>query len=51
MPLTLMIAVATIGHDKNSIKEFDYYAVILASLLEVIIAMIAIKIVARVKNF
>jgi len=47
MPLTLMIAVATIGHEKNMIMEFDYYAVILASLLEVIIAMLAIKIIAR----
>ena len=47
MPLTLMIAVATIGHEKHMIMEFDYYAVILASLLEVIIAMLAIKIIAR----
>ena len=47
MPLTLMIAVATIGHEKNLIMEWDYYAVILASLLEVIIAMIAIKIIAK----
>jgi len=49
MPLTLMIAVATIGHEKDMIAEFDYYAVILASLLEVIISMIAIKIIARVQ--
>jgi len=50
MPLTLMIAVATIGHEKNTIAEFDYYAVILASLLEVIIAMIAIKTIAKVQK-
>lgn len=50
MPLTLMIAVATIGHEKDTIKEVDYYAVILASLLEVIIAMIAIKIIAKVQK-
>jgi Kef-type K+ transport system membrane component KefB len=50
MPLTLMIAVATIGHEKDMIAEFDYYAVILASLLEVIISMIAIKIIAKVQN-
>jgi hypothetical protein len=42
-----MIAVATIGHEKNMIMEFDYYAVILASLIEVIVAMLAIKIIAR----
>jgi len=50
MPLTLMIAVATIGHEKDTIAEFDYYAVILASLLEVIIAMIAIKTIAKVQK-
>ena len=50
MPLTLMIAVATIGHDKGMIREFDYYAVILASLLEVIISMIAIKIIAKIQK-
>ena len=43
MPLTLMIAVATVGYEKHMIGIFDYYAVILASLLEVIIAMVAIK--------
>ena len=43
MPLTLMIAVATVGYEKHMIGVFDYYAVILASLLEVIIAMVAIK--------
>ena len=50
MPLTLMIAVATIGHEKNLILVWDYYAVILASLLEVIIAMVAIKIISRVQK-
>ncbi len=47
MPLTLMIAVATVGVEKNMIGIFDYYAVILASLIEVIISMIAIKIILR----
>jgi len=50
MPLTLMIAVATIGHEKDMIAEFDYYAVVLASLLEVIISMIAIKIIAKIQK-
>jgi len=43
MPLTLMIAVVTVGVDNHMIGEFDRYAVILASLIEVIVAMIAIK--------
>ena len=45
MPLTLMIAVATIAEEHSLIDVFDYYAVILASLLEVIISMIAIKLI------
>lgn len=47
MPLTLMIAVATVGEVTHAIEKFDYYAVILASLIEVIVAMIAIKILAK----
>ncbi|CAA6809468.1 MAG: NA+/H+ antiporter (napA), putative [uncultured Sulfurovum sp.] len=47
MPLTLMIAVATIAKEHNGIGEFDYYAVILASLLEVIISMIVIKFLVK----
>lgn len=47
MPLTLMIAVATVGEVTNKIDKFDYYAVILASLIEVIVSMIVIKILAR----
>jgi hypothetical protein len=38
-----MIAVATIGVEKKMIGTFDYYAVILASLIEVIFAMVMIK--------
>jgi len=47
MPLTLMIAVATIGVEKDMISDYDYYAVILASLLEVIISMLSIKILLK----
>ncbi len=47
MPLTLMIAVATIAYENNRIQIFDYAAVILASLLEVIISMIIIKILVK----
>lgn len=47
MPLTLMIAVATIGVEKSMISEYDYYAVILASLLEVIVAMVGIKVLLK----
>ncbi len=47
MPLTLMIAIATIGVEKGMIDNFDYYAVILASLLEVIISMLSIKVLLK----
>lgn len=49
MPLTLMIAVATVGEVTHVIEKFDYYAVILASLVEVIVTMIAIKLLVKRK--
>ena len=49
MPLTLMIAVATIAKLHRGINEFDYYAVILASILEVIISMLVIKLLMKKK--
>ena len=50
MPLTLMIAVVTIADENNGIAVFDYYSVILASLLEVIISMIVIKFLVKEKK-
>ena len=47
MPLTLMIAVGTIAQEHRGINIFDYYAVILASILEVIISMIVIKLLVK----
>ncbi len=47
MPLTLMIAVATIAKLHRGINQFDYYAVILTSILEVIISMLVIKLLMR----
>ena len=49
MPLTLLIAVATIGYTASIIDLNIYYQLILASLFEVIIAMVAIKIIRNVK--
>jgi Kef-type K+ transport system membrane component KefB len=43
MPLTLQVAVATIGYTTKNIDILTYYQLILASLFEVIIAMVAIK--------
>ncbi len=44
MPLTLLVAVASIAYSSKTISELTYYAFILASIFEVIISMIAIKI-------
>lgn len=43
MPLTLIIAVATIAHKTGDISENFYYSFILAALLQAIISMISIK--------
>ena len=43
MPLTLLIAVATIGYESGNLGILTYYTLILASLFEVIFSMLAIK--------
>lgn len=45
MPLTLLIAMATLAYSANSIDKLHYYAFILAALFQVISVMIVIKIV------
>ena len=49
MPLTLTIAIATIAYESHSIGNHLYSALILASLIEVIIAMLGIKIITFFK--
>ena len=51
MPLTLLIAIATISLHNKVITLHDYYTIVLASILEVIIAMILIKRFTRNKNY
>jgi Kef-type K+ transport system membrane component KefB len=43
MPLTLLIAITTLAYYNHSIDKLHYYALILASLFEVIIVMVAVK--------
>ncbi len=43
MPLTLLIAITTLAYNNDSIDKLHYYALILASLFEVIVVMIAVK--------
>ena len=44
MPLTLLVAVATIGHEAKLLALLHYYQLILASIFEILISMIIIKI-------
>jgi len=45
MPLTLLIAMATLAFSANSIDQLHYYAFILAALFQVISVMIIIKLI------
>ena len=51
MPLTLLIAVATIGYNSGNIDILTYYKLILSSLFEVIIAMIGIKFIRPMPDY
>ena len=44
MPLTLLVAVATIGYETKLLDLLSYYQLILASIFEILIAMILIKV-------
>lgn len=43
MPLTLLVAVATIGYEAKLIEILNYYQLILASIFEILISMVIIK--------
>ena len=43
MPLTLLVAVATIGYETKLLDLLSYYQLILASIFEILISMIIIK--------
>ncbi|HEO98011.1 MAG TPA: cation:proton antiporter [Epsilonproteobacteria bacterium] len=43
MPLTLLIAVATVGYEAHLLEKLHYYQLILASIFEILISMITIK--------
>ena len=50
MPLTLLIAVATLAYNNHSITQFYYYAFILAAIIEVLVVMIAIRLISHFVN-
>ena len=49
MPLTLVVAVATLAYHTNSISDLYYIALILAAILEVILCMTLIRIISKFK--
>ncbi len=50
MPLTLLIAMATLAYHAQSIDQLHYYAFILAALFQVIGVMVAIKLINNSKT-
>jgi len=50
MPLTLLVAVATIGYETKLLDLLSYYQLILASIFEILISMITIKILYSKKK-
>ena len=47
MPLTLLVAMATLAYYANSIDKLHYFAFILASLFQVILVMVLIKLLKK----
>jgi len=50
MPLTLLVAVATIGYETKLLDLLNYYQLILASIFEILISMVIIKILQTNKK-
>jgi len=50
MPLTLLVAVATIGYETKLLDLLTYYQLILASIFEILIAMTSIKVIQAKKT-
>lgn len=50
MPLTLLVAVATIGYETKLLDLLTYYQLILASIFEILIAMTSIKVLQTQKR-
>jgi len=49
MPLTLLVAVATIGYNVQLLSQLNYYQLILASIFEILVSMTLIKILQKEK--
>ncbi|NLY03893.1 MAG: cation:proton antiporter [Campylobacter sp.] len=49
-PLTLLIAIATVGYETNFIQDDAYYSMVLASVLQAILSTSVIKILVTLKK-
>jgi len=47
MPLTFLIAIATIAISNNAISLNEYYAFVLAAIIEAIVIMVIIKVILK----
>lgn len=45
MPLTFLILIATMAHEARAISLYDYYAFVLASIIEAVAVMVSIKMI------
>jgi Kef-type K+ transport system membrane component KefB len=50
IPLTFLVAVATLAHSTGTIKDDEYYAVIIAGLISAIVLIVVIKILHSLFN-
>jgi Kef-type K+ transport system membrane component KefB len=44
MPLTFLVAIATLAHNTKNISDKEYYAIVVASMISAIVLMVLIKI-------
>jgi Kef-type K+ transport system membrane component KefB len=44
MPLTFLVAIATLAHNTQNISDKEYYAIVVASMISAVVLMIVIKI-------
>lgn len=51
MPLTFLVATATLGLSINAIQKEQYYSFVLSAMLEAVIFMIAIKVIVSLREF
>ncbi len=49
MPLTLLIATATLAHQNNTISDYWFNVLVFTAVLEVVVVMVSVKIIEKIK--